>query len=500
MNAADLYSQIRAATRTALEQAFTDLREDHGDENFYVFALYTTGDADYAMATANSEQGLLRVAAENGNRPEAAERLRWSPCDWPYHGVGGRYFGAVGGLLEQASALEFADEDEAELHLQNVLQALTQGLHDLELCGFFGQGKSRAAVTLLLMMGDQSEPLLLESARTLNPPEVADAFVKRFERPTAGTFTEIGSRKCYEIAGLGLSSDGRTLAAAGDDHLFVFALPRGDEVFKKRTGKYLTAHFSMWGVALAPDGDQLAIGWQSGFNADGGVERWSLSRQQKLPDLPIVRGGVYAVAYSPDSRLLAAGGADRTIRLWDAATGALLHELGGHPGTIQFLQFSSRGWLASTDRDHSIRLWDPDSGQELRQLTDTGDTIGFTPDGELLAVASGWARKKDQDDTLRFWNVMTGEKTRTLSGVIPPAHAIAFSLDGRLLAVGSDHTVQLWDVAAGQFLETLTPNYERIADVAFVSNTGPVAVVGCGHSRLPLLLWDIRGSLESRCS
>jgi len=111
------------------------------------------------------------------------------------------------------------------------------------------------------------------------------------------------------------------------------------------------------------------------------------------------------VAFSPDGATLAAGNADGTIRLWDAATGnPISRPLTGPAGPVTSVAFSQDGTtLASASPDHTVRVWDLAAGR---------------PIGAPLTGPTG------------------------------PVTSVAFSRDGKTLATGSaDHTVRLWDVA-----------------------------------------------------
>jgi WD40 repeat protein len=73
------------------------------------------------------------------------------------------------------------------------------------------------------------------------------------------------------------------------------------------------------------------------------------------------------VAFSPDGRRLASASEDKTVRVWDAATGQQVLALRGHTGAVSCVAFSPDGRrLASASEDKTVRVWDAASGQEVR--------------------------------------------------------------------------------------------------------------------------------------
>ena len=132
--------------------------------------------------------------------------------------------------------------------------------------------------------------------------------------------------------------------------------------------------------------------------------RWSLG----IP-------AVTSVAWSPDGRQVAsAGSGERTVKIWDPATGKELRTLRGSTGnTVHSGAWSPDGRrLAAATSDRTIRIWDVTTGDELRALVGhdgSVSSLAWSPDGRQLATASN-------DKAIRIWDAATGEETLAFRG------------------------------------------------------------------------------------
>lgn len=196
--------------------------------------------------------------------------------------------------------------------------------------------------------------------------------------------------------------------------------------------------------------------------------------------------GVNSVAISPDAKILASGGNDQMIRLWDIHTGEAITILRGHSSAVKSVAFSPDGTiLASGSDDQTIKLWNVSDCQEICTLSGHSHavkSVAFSPNSNVLASGS-W------DKTIKLWDVHQGVLKQTITGHNLQVTAVTFSSCGNLLASAScDRTVRLWELASG-FSSTFVGHSWSVVSVAF-SPDG--AMLATGSDDNTVILWNLK--------
>ena len=186
-------------------------------------------------------------------------------------------------------------------------------------------------------------------------------------------------------------------------------------VEKWQTDFPIEPHVKVTDIDFSPDGTQIATSFNN-RRSKGTSEVRVLNAENGTP-FKILRGhesiddyfnGVFSVAYSPDGALLATGGGDTTIRIWETKTWeqiATVGRKGEHGSWVTALCFSPDGrFLASGGVDETILIWDTKTWEREKRikLGSFIQTIVFSPDGSMLAAACNYV--------VKLWKVMIDEK------------------------------------------------------------------------------------------
>lgn len=232
-------------------------------------------------------------------------------------------------------------------------------------------------------------------------------------------------------------------------------------------------------LAYSPDGKRALSG-----SDDKTLRLWDLASGLCVRVFEGHTNSVRSVAFSPDGRLALSGSLDRRARLWDlAGDGACLGIFYGWQAQVGSVAFSPDGeYFFSSSADPFVRIWSTANG-EMEALPGYG--------GQVLSVASsrdGRLASGSSDGTLRLWEVESRRCLLTLQGHAEAATSLAFGPNGRQILSGSaDHSLRLWDAENGHCLRTLEGHRRPVISVSFAAG-GRLAISGSADG---IRVWDL---------
>ncbi|MCI0379259.1 MAG: serine/threonine protein kinase [Gemmataceae bacterium] len=294
----------------------------------------------------------------------------------------------------------------------------------------------------------------------------------------------------------------RGTAAIAGNPLAVFALPGNPQflpsdgsghivVWDPLTGKAemeLQGPFrTIYTIAFSPDGTKLAAA-----GGDQIIRLWDLRSGDEIHDLlPGVAGSIYALTFSADGRRLYSSGEQSSVLVWDVRTGQRVDTLLGHSNRVTGLALGDQGRrLATSSWDGTVKLWTSSAQAPLLP----NRTVWSLSSANLIAAT-------DQEDPASYvlfdLSQLTGEsgpkELRRLKGRAGQVEATTFSSDGRTFATAESGSVSLWDATTGDLLKSLkiidqqSPN-QLITALAF-SPDGRLLAMGGADYKVRLWEW-----------
>lgn len=175
-------------------------------------------------------------------------------------------------------------------------------------------------------------------------------------------------------------------------------------------------------------------------------------------------GWVRSLAVEPNNQWFASGAGDRTIKIWDLATGNLRLTLTGHISTVRGLAVSPRHpYLFSCGEDKMVKCWDLETNKVIRHYHGHLSgvyTLSLHPTLDVLVTGG-------RDGVARVWDMRTRSNIHVLSGHKGTVSDVKCQeVDPQVISSSLDSTIRLWDLAAGKTMGVLTHHKKGVRALA----------------------------------
>ncbi|BAY30077.1 WD-40 repeat-containing protein [Nostoc carneum NIES-2107] len=313
-----------------------------------------------------------------------------------------------------------------------------------------------------------------------------DRTVKLWDVATGKCLKTLQGRTDF-VHSVGFSCDGKILASGSQHEIRLWDFNSGQCLTNLSVDQDW-----LYSLNLSPDGKLLACANLG--NENHIIRLWQLESLPQgnicqTPDkiLPGHTDNIWAIAFSPDSKIIVSGSSDRTVKLWDSQTGQCLKTFSGHTRPVISVAFSPDGKTIASCGGHSIiKLWDVTTGECLQTIQEVASyVLSFSPNSYILASGN-------TSGLIKLWDIRNGECVATLGRYGKPIISLAFSPDGEILATGSfDGTVALWNLSTSQCIKIIEINTGSVWSLAF-SPDGEI--LACGSNAETIHLYNLNTS------
>ena len=306
------------------------------------------------------------------------------------------------------------------------------------------------------------------------------------------------------------SADGNLLAAGfSDNTVRVWSLKE-----QKLLRTFIGHQSKVTALALSPDGTLLVSGETSSpydKEKDFSLRVWSIPNAELVAMLVGHTDNILDLDFSPDGKTIASVSRDKTVKLWKLGSPiapavmppkvslAPMQTLEGHTDDVRALAFSPDSkLLASLSKDNTMRLWSLATGKAIKIVTEQNmgiygsNPIAFSPDGKYLASSN-----YNRGYCVKLWSAKTGAFVRELRELRETIWSISFSPDSKLLAAMSNSGMKIWSVETGKEVLEIKHTLNGVGgwSAAFVP-TGERIVTNNFEKNGSVKVWSVKTGAE----
>lgn len=249
---------------------------------------------------------------------------------------------------------------------------------------------------------------------------------------------------------------------------------------------------SVGSVVFSPDGKILASvsNFPTASKSIVTIKIWDVASYRELRTITSENEGVESLVFSQDGKTLASIDRDESVELWEIETGkkikyeqlpVWIHSENTSPNRKKAIHGNSS--------EKTTELWDEGANQKINTLLNCIDcrrSTAFSVDSKILAIGT--------EDEVKLWNTETGKELITLKTEEVWTESLAFSPNSKILAIGKkDTTIDFWNIETGEIVKTLSGHTDSVSSLTFSPNGNLLASGGWDEK---VKLWDIETGQE----